>query len=210
MKRIALTLSLLMLTGALSLFAQKPADIPTGKRFHIQSAMNYVKNNGGYWDIPGRPSTIERRSNVQVWSLDDRHDREFTFIKSPVIGYYEIQVGNTRNSRVDIQGQGRKNGSNVHTWTSTGNPNQHFLFHHLGNGRFKIYDRNSGKILCLKGRSNKNGTNVHIWSDHNGASVEWYLIDAKTKRAYIPRDKPTGRPSGKPSGSRKRTGSSRR
>ncbi len=213
MKRIALTLSLLMLTGALSLYAQKAEDMPTGKKFYIQSAMNYGKNNGGYWDLPGvyKPSrAIKKGANIQVWNLDAHHDRQFT-LRSWGSGYYEIQVGKTYSARVDIDGGRSDNGTNVKVWERNGNKAQRFKFHHLGNGRFKIYDSN-GKIICLKGRKNSNGTNVHIWNDHNGASVEWYLIDVNTKRAYIPRDKPTGRPTGRPSssGTRKRSGSSRR
>ncbi len=212
MKRIALTLGLLMLTGALSLFAQKPAEIRVGKQFHIQSAINYGKNNGGYWDVPGKPSTIKKGSNIQVWNLDGGHDRIFSMRHSGSDGYYQIRVGNTPTARVDIQGAKKGNGTSVKTWTNHSNDNQKFLFHHLGNGRFKIYDKNSGKAICLAGRSSKNGSNVHIWDDHNGPWMEWYLIDANTKRAYIPKNKPTGRPTGRPSssGTRKRSGSSRR
>lgn len=67
--------------------------------------------------------------------------------------------------------------------------NQQFKFVHLGNGRFKIYDRNSGKAICLAGRKNANGTNVHIWDDHNGPWMEWYLIDSETGRPFIPKSK---------------------
>ncbi|MFO8022983.1 MAG: RICIN domain-containing protein [Perlabentimonas sp.] len=211
MKRIALVVSLLMLTGALSLYAQKAANMPNGKKFYIQSAMNYGSNNGGYWDIPGvfQPNNpIKKGANIQVWNLDPHHDRQFTLVSSSINGYYEIQIGYTRSSRVDIDNGRADNGTNVKVWERNGNDAQKFKFHHLGNGRFKIYDRN-GKILCLKGRKNSNGTNVHIWNDHDGSSVEWYLIDVDTKRAYIPRDKPTGRPSGTPT-RQKRTGSSRR
>jgi uncharacterized protein (TIGR02145 family) len=74
----------------------------------------------------------------------------------------------------------------VKIWDKNGQNNQKFLFQHLGNGRFKIYDRNSGKALCLAGRKNSNGTNVHIWDDHNGPWMEWYLIEVKTKKAFEP------------------------
>lgn len=186
MKRLVLIVSLLALNGLLTANAQTPTEVPTGKKFHIQSAMNYGKNNGGYWDIPGKPSTIKKGSNIQVWNLDGGHDRTFSMHFKDSEGYYEIKIGNTTNSRVDIQGRGTKNGTSVKTWTRNHQNNQKFLFHHLGNGRFKIFDKNSGKILCLKGRNNNNGTNVHIWHDHNGASVEWYLIDVKSKNAFNP------------------------
>ncbi|MDX9771179.1 MAG: RICIN domain-containing protein [Tenuifilaceae bacterium] len=193
MKR-AFTLLIVSLLAIASVKAQTPSEVPIGPgtRFHIQSAMNFGKNNGGYWDVPGvfQPNmSISRGSNIQVYDLDVHHDRYFTFYPSSVPGYYEIQVGLTNETRIDIQGAkgpGTPNGSNVQVWDRTDLTNQRFMLHHMGNGRFKIYDQNSGKILCLKGRSNANRTNVHLWDDHNGSWVEWYLIDVKTKKAFVP------------------------
>ncbi len=188
MKRI-IAIPLLFVIMTVCLKAQTSTEMPTGKKFYIQSAMNYGKNNGGYWDIPGvyQPSrAINKGANIQVWNLDAHHDRQFTLVKSNTNGYYEIQVGYTTNSRVDIQGRGKGNGTSVKIWDKNGQSNQKFLFEHLGNGRFKIYDRNSGKAICLAGRKNANGTNVHIWDNHNGLWMEWYLIDVKTKEALNP------------------------
>ncbi|NHB67129.1 RICIN domain-containing protein [Perlabentimonas gracilis] len=175
-----------MLSLVMHTIAQTPTEMPTGKKFHIQSAMNFGRDNGGYWDIPGKPGAIQRGSNIQVWALDDGHDRMFTLHSSPEKGYYEIQIGNTSSSRVDIQGRATANGTSVKTWDSNRQTNQRFMFQHLGNGRFKVFDRNSGKALCLASRNNANGTNVHIWDNHNGAWMEWYLIDVQTKRPFIP------------------------
>jgi hypothetical protein len=188
MKRILLTISILMLTTAMALMAQAPTEMPNGKTFNIQSAMNYGKNQGGYWDIPGKPSHIKEGLNIQVWNIDNEHDRNFTLWKASN-GYYEIQIGNTTLSRVDIQGGKKDNGTSVKVWKKNNANNQQFKFVHLGNGRFKIYDRNSGKAICLAGRKNANGTNVHIWDDHNGPWMEWYLIDSETGRPFIPKSK---------------------
>ncbi|NHB67128.1 RICIN domain-containing protein [Perlabentimonas gracilis] len=186
MKRTSLTICLLLLFGAQCLKAQTPTEMPTGKKYYIQSAMNFGKNNGGYWDVPGYPDEIQKGSNIQVFDLDQGHDRTFTLHRSSPEGYYEIQIGNTSRSRIDIQGAGKGNGTSVKTWDRNGKDHQRFLFHHLGNGRFKIFDKNSGKAICLAGRSSSNRSNVHIWDDHNGAWMEWYLIDTDTKKAFIP------------------------
>ncbi|MFP4556305.1 MAG: RICIN domain-containing protein [Bacteroidales bacterium] len=186
MRRIALIFILTFFSSSILVKAQKPADIPTGKKFFIQSAINYGKNNGGYWDIPGYPKTIQKGSNVQVYNFDDNHDRTYSMHFKDSDGYYEIKVGNTTNARIDIQGGGKRNGTSVKTWTRHRGNNQKFLFRHLGNGRFKIYDKNSGKAICLAARSSANRSNVHIWDDHNGPWMEWYLIDAQTRRAFVP------------------------
>jgi hypothetical protein len=174
--------------------AQTPTEMPTGPgaRFFIQSAMNYGRNNGGYWDVPGvfQPNmAISRGSNIQVYDWDVHHDRYFTLYTSSVPGYYEIQVGLTNETRIDIQGAKgptTPNGSKVQVWDRTDLTNQRFLFHHLGNGRFKIFDQNSGKVLCLAGRSSVNRSNVHLWDNHDGPWMEWYLIDVKTRQPFTP------------------------
>jgi len=107
-----------MLTTAIALMAQAPTEMPNGKTFNIQSAMNYGKNQGGYWDIPGKPSHIKEGLNIQVWNIDNGHDRNFTLWKTSN-GYYEIQIGNTTLSRVDIQGGKKDNGTSVKVWKKT-------------------------------------------------------------------------------------------
>lgn len=174
-------------------YGQTPIEMPTGKRFFVQSAMNYGQNNGGYWDIPGMPSQIAKGSNIQVWDLDGGHDRMFTLYKSSISGFYEIQVGNTLTSRVDIDGARSDNGTNVKVWERNGNTAQMFRFHHLGQGRFKIFDYN-GKVVCLANRSNQNGANVHVWDNHDGPWMEWYLIDAQSRQTYIPQESYASKP----------------
>jgi hypothetical protein len=188
MKRIFSIISISMLVSILSVYAQQPtpAEMPVGKKFFIQSAINYGKNSGGYWDIPGKPDRIQRGSNIQVWPFDDGHDRIFTIIESPEDGYYELQVGNTTNARVDIAGGKRDDATNVQVWDRNGLQPQRFQFKHIEDGRFKIFDRN-GRVLCLARRSSANGSNVHIWGDHDGPWMEWYLIDVETKEVFIPR-----------------------
>ncbi|MGE0079443.1 MAG: RICIN domain-containing protein [Bacteroidales bacterium] len=166
-------------------YGQTPIEMPTGKRFFVQSAMNYGQNNGGCWDIPNTPVQITKGSNIQIWDLDGGTDRIFTLLRSSVQGFYEIMIGNTQQARVNIDGGKTANGTNVEAWDRDGKPKQFFRFQHMGNGRFKIFDIN-GKVLCLADRSNHNGANVHIWDNHDGPWMEWYLIDVQTKKAYVP------------------------
>ena len=170
-----------------AVYGQTPAEMPTSRMFLIQSAMNYGENSGGYWDIPNSPSQIARGSNIQVWDLDGGMDRKFTLHPSSSAGFYEIQVGTTSNARVDIDYCKADNGTNVRAWDANGSTCQRFLFQHLGNGRFKIFDYN-GKVLCLANRSSNNGSNVHIWDNHDGPWMEWYLIDAQSGQPYIPKE----------------------
>lgn len=184
-KKMLVLVALILIVQPIFSQPNQGAVIPTGKKFQIQSAMNYNRDNGGYWDIPGKPTTIEKGSNIQVWNLDDGIDRFFTLIESEEQGFYEIQIGNTSNSRVDISRGATDNGTNVQVWEKNNNNAQRFLFEHLGNGRFKIHDRN-GRVLCLKDRSSNNGSNIHIWGNHDGVWMEWHLIDPDTKKAFIP------------------------
>ena len=205
-----LVLSLALLTSGVA-YGQRSSNIemPVYKDYWIQSAMSYGTPSG-CWDLPG--GTIKKDANIQAWNIDNGKDRKFALKKSSENGFYEIYVGGQTSKVVDIAGARTGNGTNVQIWDRNGTTAQRFAFVHLGDGRFKIYDRN-GKIICLKGRKNSNGTNIHIWDDHNGASVEWYLIDPSTSRAYIPNAKPaptakpkprhTPKPTPNPSGGKK-------
>ncbi len=176
----------LFLLLAITTKAQKNASVMvTGKKFLIQSAMNYGRDSGGYLDIPGTPTMINKGSNIQVWNLDNGEDRKFSFINSDETGYYEIVIGNTQDSRVDVENGSSNNGANIRVWERNNNNAQKFTFQHIGNGRFKILDRN-GKIITLSNRSSSNGTNVHIWDNHDGVWAEWHIIDPETNKTFIP------------------------
>ncbi|MDY0280499.1 MAG: RICIN domain-containing protein [Salinivirgaceae bacterium] len=194
-----LVLSLALLTSGVA-FGQRSSNVemPVYKDYWIQSAMSYGSSSG-YWDIPGKSSIIQKGANIQVWNIDHGIDRKYTLRKSSENGFYEIYVGGDTGKRVDVSSGKSANGTNVGVWDRNSGANQRFAFVHLGNGRFKIYDRN-GNIICLEGRKNNNGTNVHMWNDHNGSFVEWYLIDPSTNSAYIPNAKPspTAKPAPKP------------
>jgi hypothetical protein len=168
---------------------EHPEIIESGKGFWIQSAMNYQKDNGGCWDIPGSPEKIEQGANIQVWNIDEGKDRKFFLKTTEDFGVYQI-IPADRNgtTMLDVAGgeeNFKKNGANIATWRMNGRDWQKFKFVHLGNGEFKIYTL-SDMVICLDGRNNANGTNVHIWEDHDGDWMTWYLIDPETKKAWIP------------------------
>jgi len=175
-----------LLVSATASIAQNSASVMvTGKKYMIQSAMNYGRDNGGYLDIPGTPTLISKGLNIQVWDFDNGEDRKFTLINSNEAGYYELMIGNTAYSRMDVDKGSTQNGTNIQVWENNGGNTQKFTFSHLGNGRFKILDRN-GKIVTLANRSSSNGSNVLIWGNHDGIWAEWYIVDAETKKAFVP------------------------
>jgi hypothetical protein len=184
-------LILCLLFGA---HAQEDAEIiEIRKGFWVQSAMNYQKDNGGYWDIPGRPDKIEQGSNIQVYDIDEGKDRLFYLKTTEEMGVYQIVPGDKNNSIMLTVAEGeenkKKNGANIETYRMIGRDWQKFRFKHLGNGEFKIYTLDD-MVVCLDGRKNANGTNVHIWEDHDGDWMTWYLIDPDTKEAWIPENQP--------------------
>lgn len=182
-------LSLFLIFGAKA--QENPEIIESRKGFWIQSAMNYQKDNGGYWDIPGKPEKIEKGANIQVWNIDEGKDRKFFLKTTDEFGVYQIIPGDKNGSTMlDVAGgeeNFKKNGANIATWRMNGRDWQKFKFKHLGNGEFKIYTL-SDMVVCLADRKNSNGTNVHIWEDHEGDWMTWYLIDPETKKAWIPEE----------------------
>ncbi len=188
MKKLILLLAIICLFCSDFALGQAPTTLPDGEVFYIQSAYSHGRHNKGYWDIGG-VNDVAKGKPLKIWDLDGGRDREFKVIKSSQNGYYELQIGNW-NSRVDIKGGKNDNGTPLHVWEPHGGANQRFLFHHLGNGRFKIYTA-SGKVICLKNKNDDNGNPLHIWNDHNSMNVEWYLIRKSDKKTFVPSDRNT-------------------
>lgn len=168
--------------------AQERCFLPTGKTFWIQSAINYGKNQEGYWDIPGDPTVLKNNTNVAVWSFQNNTDRKFLLKADPVgkPGYYKVANKLRGSNCLCVSGAKTKtNGASLVTYECKNEEGQSYYFKYLGRGKFKIYNK-SGLAVCLEKRSSKNGSDVRIWEDQNGPWMEWYLIDTKTKKAYRP------------------------
>ena len=172
MKKINIYLmaTLVFLTTFANVQAQTAADMPAGRSFIIQSAQNFGRDAKGCWDLAGSYTTESqfiKGKNIQIWQLGSvQPDRIYTLVESSHQGYYEIMVGRHSVARVDVSGGKLKKGDNIQLWDDNNSKAQRFLFKHLGNGRFKIYNAN-GKIVNLSSKNSNNGNNIHIWDDHN-------------------------------------------
>jgi len=166
-------------------FAKKGDNMSGIRKVIIQSAMNYGKNSGGFFDVPGREYP-KSGDNVTMWELSDYDiDRQYEIINSiSDFSYYNISIADNSNLLLDLTNNDPANGSNIGLWERNGSAAQNFYFKHLGNGRFKIYNQN-GKAVTLSNRT-ANGSNVHIWDDHDGPWMEWYLIDTETNKVFSP------------------------
>ena len=162
------------------------AKVPDYGLFYIQSALEYNKSKKGYWDIPGgKNPIIKNGKNIELWEKNGGEDQKFRFIKSNTKGYFEICVSYNKSFRANVDGGKTKNGTNLELWSNNNNNRQLFKFQHLGFGKFKIMDKN-GKVITIKGRNSKNGNNIHIWDNNSGKWNEWYIINAKTGKKFVP------------------------
>lgn len=162
-------------------------DMSELKTFYIQSALSYGIDLNGYIDVAG-VKNFKNSDNVQLWNLDFGADRKFKLLTSNSnLNYYNISIADIPNLVFDVCGGANANGTSIQIWERANVPAQNFAFKHLGNGKFKIINQN-GKVVC-SGRQSSNGTNVHIWDDHDGAWMEWYLIDVETNKPFIPKSK---------------------
>ena len=162
------------------------AKIPYGK-YYIQSAMNFKRDNYGYWDLPGYNKYPRNGSNLATYRKDGGKDQTF-YITTDSRGYYQIKSALNSRYVLDLDHNRKNNGTNFTFYERNNSNAQKFYFEHLGNGRFKIHHK-SGKIVTLANRSSANGSNIHLWNDHNGIWNEWYLIDSRTHRKVVPNKK---------------------
>jgi len=169
--------------------ALKGEKIPEGI-YYIQSAMSYGRNNNGYMQFPGKtPNWYKAGNLMSIWNKDTNPNKKFHFAKNRNNAYYSITSGEYKYRKLALDCKGGKTdkGTPIQGWyKKNNNPAQQFYLKHLGNGRFKIYHK-SGKVVCLKDNKNdNNGNKIHLWDNHNAITTEWYLINARTGKIYIP------------------------
>lgn len=164
----------------------------------IQSANNFGKDRGGYWDISGSPQHPENGQNISVWELNDSDrnsiDRKFKFKEVPGTDgeyYYILPFGGSTSHRLDCEGGPRynkKDGTDILVWENGEKMHlgQIFKVIHLGNGKVKILSH-AGHEFNLDARSSKNGSKVHLWSPGEGSWTEWYLLDPATLSKVVPK-----------------------
>jgi len=189
MKKFKITLAVLFITAMLtpSLFAGET--FPDEHVWYIKSALSGKYSMKGCWDVPGSPTSFHNGQNIKVWDLPrsdmKKKDRMF-YITRVGNGYCAIRSFlNISKAYIDVDGGRYDNGRNIHLWTRNNGHAQKFRFVHQGNGRFKIFTT-SGKVITLDNRSNANGKNVHIWDNQNGPWTEWYMVNAITKKIWMP------------------------
>ncbi len=193
-KIYALVITLLLST---QLFAQNDNElIPLDDTYYIQSAINYGKNNGGVWDLPGNKDFAEGQK-FSVWaytppakkkgyfnvnsSIDV--DRKFKFFKSKKSEYLKIRLA-TVKGYVSLVKNKKAKRTEIELCKETNSSAQNFRFVHLYNGRFKIYNEN-GKLLKLNSKNSNNGTKIVLWDEWNGNNAKWVLISDKTRKALV-------------------------
>ncbi len=177
---------------ATSVFAQNDnALIPQDEVFYIQSAINYGKNNDGFWDLPGEKDfaigqkfavykyTFEAKKDHFQFATGKDADRKFKFFTSENNEYLKIRLSSV-NAFVDVAGGESNNGTEIQIYEGNNTSSQNFRFLYVNNGRFKIFNEN-GKILQLQEKSSANGNKILLWGDNDGPHTEWILISESTR-----------------------------
>jgi hypothetical protein len=89
-------------------------------------------------------------------------------------GTYILTPACASDSRLDAQGSGTTNGTNVQLWLNNGNPNQKWVFTNIGNGLYTI-SPSYATSLCLdvSGQGTANGSAVHLWTYQSQTNQQW-------------------------------------
>ncbi|MCF8432806.1 MAG: RICIN domain-containing protein, partial [Melioribacteraceae bacterium] len=174
--------------------------IPKDKVFYIQSAINYGKDNKGFWDLPGEKDfalnqqfkvweyNIPEKKNYFQFSTDVDGDRKIKFFTAKNSEYIEMRLAGV-NAFVEVYKGDDKNGTNIVINEKNNNSSQNFRFVYVNEGGFKIYNENS-KILQLEDQNSNNGSKIVLGDDNDGTHTEWVLISDETRKPLSFPNKP--------------------
>jgi len=180
--------SFIILVSSLSIWAQsKPTTLPTDKQFIIQAASNYGHDSSGFWDVQSKTSFFKKTINIQLWNHEELRNQKYIMRSCAETGYYEISPANDESLCISVDTISSNDFQPIRLMARNSKPNQRFIFHHIGDGRFKITDK-YGKTFGLSDCSGKNGTAVLVSKSNQNYCSDWYLIDIVSKKAFIPID----------------------
>jgi len=161
--------------------------MPTDKQFIIQSAGNYGQDSSGFWDIQSKTSFFKKTINIQLWNYEELRNQKYIMKCCSETGYYEISPANDESSCISVDTISSNDFQPIRIVTRNSKSNQQFMFHHIGDGRFKITDK-YGRTFGLSDCSGKNGSPVLVSKSNQNYCSDWYLIDFVSKKAFIPID----------------------
>lgn len=100
-------------------------------------------------------------------------------------GTYKIATALNTNYVLDVNNYATFNGGNVEIYPYHDTNNEKWIISSVGNGYYRIKDKNSGKSLDVNGGSSESQTNVQIWEDNNGNAQKWKFVNAGNGYYYI-------------------------
>ena len=71
-------------------------------------------------------------------------------------------------------------GDQVLQWADNGTADHEWKFEDMDNGKYRITNKNSGKVLDVSGASTADGGNVIQWTDNGGNNQRWTLVKLLT------------------------------
>ena len=100
--------------------------------------------------------------------------------------YYLIKAPNGKV--LEVKNFNTENGAAIRLWDYAGHPWQQWKFVDAGDGRWRIENRFTGKMidLALGGMNTANGAQAQIWNYVSGGNQEWNLVrvDADAKQTF--------------------------
>lgn len=100
-------------------------------------------------------------------------------------GMYVIRSRANNSIVLDVYNADSNSAANIQVWTQNWGLAQNFQLKHVGNGRYKIENQNSGLGFNVANAGTTNGTNVIQWPYFGNPQEKWYFEDAGDGSVYI-------------------------
>lgn len=100
-------------------------------------------------------------------------------------GMYVIRSKANNSIVLDVYNADSNSAANIQVWTQNWGLAQNFQLKHVGNGRYKIENQNSGLGFNVANVGTTNGTNVIQWPYFGNPQEKWYFEDAGDGSVYI-------------------------
>ena len=130
------------------------------------------------------------KTNVHIWTQHGGVSQQFYLIKN-ADGTFSIQsamtYGTSNLAYLHTVDQYSRNGTNVHCYANSTNPNSHWVVQANSDGSYSFRNANSDLYLDVTGKKSANGTNIETYAWNGGTAQKFNLVPVvETAEVEVP------------------------
>ena len=166
----------------------KALDVNAAANFDGANVQVWNRNSNGpaqRWTLIATKKIPAGSRSVNMNGITIREVTDYNGVKTVSIPNGTYTFRSAVGRMLDVAGDSKNPGANVHIWANNGSNAQKFTLKSVGNGYYEIYGATTNYALDVVNGINANGTNVRMWYANNSGAQRWRAVLYGNDLAFV-------------------------